>query len=185
MEVLGGVLVTRRIAAADVPTAHTQPQVNPAIAHLEALGTAIGLRLYLSDLVRMCALFHVPVHCLNLYSLNCHERPKPPVLHGEGRLFCPPRPQRNPEPVGSQGLGISAQFCRTYKALEYESIRSDSNTIQRMCAEQNLGDAATCMHPATKKSKSTVRSRWPDDCNNSVILPLNTRRPAFEPEANF
>jgi hypothetical protein len=43
MEVLGGVLVLRRVAAADVAALQAQAQVNPAITHLHALGADMGV----------------------------------------------------------------------------------------------------------------------------------------------
>jgi len=58
VEVLGSMLVTRRIAAPDVTTGHTEPEVNPRIAHLETLGTAAGVRSYVSNLVCVRAGFH-------------------------------------------------------------------------------------------------------------------------------
>jgi hypothetical protein len=37
LEVFGGVLVLRRIAAPHVPADHAHPQVNPGVAHFHAL----------------------------------------------------------------------------------------------------------------------------------------------------
>src|ERR1700740_2118948 len=51
-----GVLVFGRVAAADVATAQTQPQVHPTVAHLQALLAAMGLRLYALDLIEMSAI---------------------------------------------------------------------------------------------------------------------------------
>src|SRR5216683_4231814 len=50
-KVLGGVLVFRGVAAADVPAALTQTQVHPTVAHLETLFASLGFRLYGTDLI--------------------------------------------------------------------------------------------------------------------------------------
>jgi hypothetical protein len=42
--VLGGVLVRRRVAAADRATAHAHSQVDPFVAGREALGAALAIR---------------------------------------------------------------------------------------------------------------------------------------------
>ena len=41
MEVLGGVLIFGAVAAANVAAAKTQPQMNPAVPHLQAFFAAI------------------------------------------------------------------------------------------------------------------------------------------------
>ena len=58
MKVLGGVLVLGGIAAPDVTADKTFPQVDPGIAHLEALLAALATRLHLADL------FYVRTGCL-------------------------------------------------------------------------------------------------------------------------
>src|SRR5579872_7073866 len=42
VEVFGGMLVLRRIAAAHVPAAETFPQMDPGVAHLEAFFAALA-----------------------------------------------------------------------------------------------------------------------------------------------
>ena len=58
VKVLGGVLILGGITAADVTADKTFPQVNPGIAHLEALLAALAARLHLADL------FYVRTGCL-------------------------------------------------------------------------------------------------------------------------
>jgi hypothetical protein len=58
MEVAGGVLVWRRIAAAYVPADHAHPQVNPATAVLEAFLTALRFWGYLLDLIAVGTVSH-------------------------------------------------------------------------------------------------------------------------------
>jgi hypothetical protein len=53
MEVFRGVLVLGLIAAAYVSADHTEPQVDPAVTHLEALLAPIGLRLNVLDQIEM------------------------------------------------------------------------------------------------------------------------------------
>jgi hypothetical protein len=56
----GGVLVLRRIAAADVAADSADSQVNPRVAHLEAFLTAMSSRLDVAHLAEMCAgRFHI------------------------------------------------------------------------------------------------------------------------------
>ena len=56
MKMLCRVLVLRGIAAADMAALEAQPQMHPAVAHLQALLAAIGwMRTDLSDLTEMCA----------------------------------------------------------------------------------------------------------------------------------
>lgn len=42
VEVLGGMLILRRVAASDVPALQAQPQVNPGIAHFQTLFTTLA-----------------------------------------------------------------------------------------------------------------------------------------------
>jgi hypothetical protein len=53
VEMFGCVLVLRRIAATHVAADHTQPQVNPCVVHFQTLLAAVGMRLYVFDLVEM------------------------------------------------------------------------------------------------------------------------------------
>jgi hypothetical protein len=46
VEMLGGVLVLGRVAAADVAALHAQAEVDPGVAHLQALFAALGVRRY-------------------------------------------------------------------------------------------------------------------------------------------
>src|SRR5262249_9346627 len=55
VEVLGGVLVLRRIAAADVAAGEAEPEVDPAVPHLEALLATVGVRGDVADLVQVVA----------------------------------------------------------------------------------------------------------------------------------
>src|SRR5215469_394916 len=61
MKMLGGVLVLRRIAAADVPADAAQSQMHPAIAHLQALLATASVRLYIANLLDMRAGTHVSI----------------------------------------------------------------------------------------------------------------------------
>jgi hypothetical protein len=58
VEMFGGVLVLRRIAAADVAARKTQPEVNPRIAHFQAFLAAFLIRVRDLDLVGMFACRH-------------------------------------------------------------------------------------------------------------------------------
>jgi hypothetical protein len=51
VEVLGGVFVFRGVAATDMAALQAQPQVYPAVTHLQALFAALGVRGDLLDLV--------------------------------------------------------------------------------------------------------------------------------------
>jgi hypothetical protein len=53
VKVLGGMFVLGGIAAPDVTADKTFPQVDPGIAHLEALLAALATRLHLADLFYM------------------------------------------------------------------------------------------------------------------------------------
>lgn len=69
MKVLCGVLVFRRVAAADVSTFETQAQVHPSVTHLEAFFAAVGCaRGYVFDValrgVEMCAFGHATIVAL-------------------------------------------------------------------------------------------------------------------------
>jgi enamine deaminase RidA (YjgF/YER057c/UK114 family) len=55
VKVLGRVFVLGRVAAADVPTGHTEAEVDPVIAHLEAFLAAVGVGLDISDLIQVTA----------------------------------------------------------------------------------------------------------------------------------
>src|ERR1039458_9204517 len=56
MEMCAGVAILRRVAAAHVAALQAHAQVNPRVAHLEALLAAFGLRLYLFQVVgNVCA----------------------------------------------------------------------------------------------------------------------------------
>jgi hypothetical protein len=57
VKVFGGVLVLGGIAAGDVATFHAQPQMDPGVAHLDALFADVNLGLSDFDLVEMCAGF--------------------------------------------------------------------------------------------------------------------------------
>jgi hypothetical protein len=58
VEVLGGVFVFRRVAATDMAALQAQPQVHPAVTHLQTLFAALGVRRDLLDLVEMLAGLH-------------------------------------------------------------------------------------------------------------------------------
>src|SRR6266478_1657281 len=49
MEMFGGVFVLGRVAATDMTATETFPQMDPAIAHLQALLAALATRLHLLD----------------------------------------------------------------------------------------------------------------------------------------
>ena len=53
MEMFGGVLAGGRVATTNVPAREALPEVDPGIAHLEALFATIGAGLYVLDLVEM------------------------------------------------------------------------------------------------------------------------------------
>src|SRR5439155_17763775 len=55
VEMLGGVLVLRLVAAADMAAAEAQPEMDPWVTGLQALLAAIGVRFEVSDLVEVRA----------------------------------------------------------------------------------------------------------------------------------
>jgi hypothetical protein len=64
MEVFGGVLIPRRIAAAYVAAVHTEAKMYPGIAAFQAFFAAARMRFHVVNLVQMCAL----THCLMITS---------------------------------------------------------------------------------------------------------------------
>jgi hypothetical protein len=58
MKVFGGVLVLGRVAAADVAADETLPQMDPSVAHLEALLAAVVARFHFANFL------HVWTGCL-------------------------------------------------------------------------------------------------------------------------
>src|SRR6516162_8654641 len=58
VEVLGGVFVFRRVAVTDMAALQAQPQVHPAVTHLQTLFAALCAWRYLLDLVEMLAGLH-------------------------------------------------------------------------------------------------------------------------------
>jgi hypothetical protein len=59
VEVFGGVLILGRVAAAHMATHETHSQVNPAVAHLQALLAPFGVGMDIVNLIEMRALRHV------------------------------------------------------------------------------------------------------------------------------
>jgi hypothetical protein len=55
MEMLRGVLVLRRIAAAHVSAPQAHAQMNPRVVHLQAFFAALRARLHRTDLIEVCA----------------------------------------------------------------------------------------------------------------------------------
>lgn len=55
MEVLGGVFVPGRIAAAHVPALETQAQMNPGVAHLQAFFASFAGGFDIADLIQVSA----------------------------------------------------------------------------------------------------------------------------------
>jgi len=55
MEVLSGVLILGRIAAAYLPAGQTQTQVNPGVADLQALLASVFVGVFDFDLIEMFA----------------------------------------------------------------------------------------------------------------------------------
>ena len=61
VEMLGGMLVLRRIAAAHVAAATAETQMDPGVAHFEAFLAAMGSRPDVAHLIEMCAsTLHTP-----------------------------------------------------------------------------------------------------------------------------
>ena len=58
VEMLGGVLVFGRIAAAHVTTLHAQAQMHPGVAHFQALFATLGMRRYFVNVAFVRALAH-------------------------------------------------------------------------------------------------------------------------------
>lgn len=58
MKVLGGVLVFRRIAAANVSALQAQSQVDPTVPHFQALLAAMSAWRDLPDLIKVRTRFH-------------------------------------------------------------------------------------------------------------------------------
>jgi hypothetical protein len=69
---LGGMLIFRVVAAAHVAALHAEPQVNPLVAHREALLASVRVRPHMPiDLrhvrtPRLFLFFHIPRHEANL-----------------------------------------------------------------------------------------------------------------------
>ena len=63
MEMLGGVLILRIVAAADMPTFEADAQVHPGVADFQAILAPVGARCDLPYLVKMTTLF---CHCARL-----------------------------------------------------------------------------------------------------------------------
>jgi hypothetical protein len=63
--VLGGVEVFRRvlvlggITATDMATRHAEPQMNPSVAHFQALPTNTNVRFHVFDLIQVRAFLHM------------------------------------------------------------------------------------------------------------------------------
>ena len=57
VEMLGGMLILRIVAAADMTTDETETQMHPGITYFQAILAAIGARCDLSYLVKMTTLF--------------------------------------------------------------------------------------------------------------------------------
>jgi hypothetical protein len=53
MEMLGGVLVARRVAATNMAAAETFTEMNPAITSLETVFTTLGTRRHFTNLIQM------------------------------------------------------------------------------------------------------------------------------------
>jgi hypothetical protein len=66
VKVLCRVLVLGGIAAADVPATKTQPQVDPFIAHLQALFAAVGVGFYVLNLIEVGTALHGSILNLDL-----------------------------------------------------------------------------------------------------------------------
>jgi hypothetical protein len=59
MEMLGGVLVLRRIAASDVSAGKAQAQVDPVIPHLQAFLASPGVRVDVMNLIQVGTFRHI------------------------------------------------------------------------------------------------------------------------------
>jgi hypothetical protein len=55
VKMFGGVLVFRRIAAADVSALHAKAEVDPGIAHLQALFATLRFRVHVMDVIEVGA----------------------------------------------------------------------------------------------------------------------------------
>jgi hypothetical protein len=55
VKVFGCVLIFRRVAAAYVAARHTQTQMNPGVADLQTVFTAVGARRDFANLIEVCA----------------------------------------------------------------------------------------------------------------------------------
>jgi hypothetical protein len=60
MEMLGGVLILRRVTAANMAAFETQPQMNPGVPCLHAILTNVLVGLRHVDFTRMFALHNFP-----------------------------------------------------------------------------------------------------------------------------
>src|SRR5215213_326826 len=87
VEVLGGVLVGRRVAAAHVAAGAAHPQVHPPASALQALLAAVGVRLHVVDLVRVRA---GPAHRVSSVVIPVERNLRPTLP--------PPRAGGNPPP---------------------------------------------------------------------------------------
>lgn len=61
MEVLGGVLVFRRVAATDMAALQAQAQVHPTVTHFQAFFASPGVRSDWFNVIHMFAGLHNPL----------------------------------------------------------------------------------------------------------------------------
>jgi hypothetical protein len=71
MEMLGGMFIPGRIAAADVATFQTEPQVNPLVAHFQTFLAAVRMRAHLADLIEVRASWHLRASFENGPDASC------------------------------------------------------------------------------------------------------------------
>jgi len=66
VEMFGGMFILGIVAAADMPTDQTDPQVNPSVTHFEAFLTAVNVCGHVLNLIEMCTsdISHIFILCI-------------------------------------------------------------------------------------------------------------------------
>jgi hypothetical protein len=59
VKMLGGMLVLRRIATADMPTDQAEAKMNPSISHFQALFATLRVWLDVLDLIQVFTFTHI------------------------------------------------------------------------------------------------------------------------------
>ena len=79
MKMFCGVFVLGRVTTSDMTAAQAQAQMHPAIAHLQTLFAAPGLRLHVLDLIEMRTVFRHASPAKSHCSLNWNSHLEPRI----------------------------------------------------------------------------------------------------------